>query len=102
MAALMERFVLEGSEGSRRDEIDAVATKIDSEGNPGDRPAAGRAAAASASAPPEAASRSAGPGTAGGLKRRWRAADDDNLRPLWPSSQPLEAIAVEERKRTHP
>ena len=95
MAALMERFVLEGSEGSRRDEVDAVATKIDGDGNPGDRPAAGRAAAASASAPPEAASRSAGPDTAGGQKRRWSAPDDDTLRRLWHSSQPLEDIAAE-------
>jgi hypothetical protein len=95
MAALMERFVLEGSEDSRRDEIDAVATKIDGEGNPGDRPAAGRAAAASASAPLKAESRSAGPGTAAGQKRRWSAADDDNLRRLWHSSQPLEDIAAE-------
>lgn len=95
MAVLMERFVLKGSEGSRHDEINAVATKIDGDGKPGDLPAADRADAASAVIPSKAACRSAEPGAAGGQKRRWSALDDDNLRRLWHSNQPLEDMAAE-------
>jgi len=106
MAALMEQFILEGAEAGP-----SADPGVAGEGaGGGERPCAqplpveefgssGTGSGESASG--ETSSGCASPGLAGGQKRRWSAADDENLRRLWHSCQPLEDIS-EEMGRTVP
>jgi hypothetical protein len=106
MAALMEQFILEGAgtgpsadprvagEGAGGGERPcAQSLPVEDCGSPG--PGSGGSAAGETSSGCES------PDLAGGQKRRWSAADDENLRRLWHSSQLLEDIA-EEMGRTTP